>query len=123
VSRPALLLVVDDDPDLRLVVTSVLERQGYRVLSAENGAAALDLLARADELPHLILLDMMMPVMNGWAFCAARDQDPNLARIPVVLFSAHAEIDAETEALHAVASLQKPLRAPQLVEAVAKYVR
>jgi two-component system, chemotaxis family, chemotaxis protein CheY len=116
-----LVMVVDDDTDLRQAVADVLEAKGYRVETAENGAAALELLNDSDELPRVILLDMMMPVMDGWAFCAEKSRLPRIAGVPVIVFSAHADSHQVARDLHAVASLTKPLRAQQLVDMVAMH--
>jgi two-component system, chemotaxis family, chemotaxis protein CheY len=80
------VMVVDDDGDFRLLVRELLESEGCAVTEAANGKAALDILRRSD-LPHLILLDLMMPVMNGWDFHAAMQNDPALAGIPVAVLS------------------------------------
>src|ERR687888_179468 len=81
------VLVVDDDRDLRELLGAVLSSAGYEVLMAENGAAALSVLRTA--LPDLIILDLMMPVMNGWQFREAQCALPDYARIPVVCLSGH----------------------------------
>ena len=83
----ARVLVVDDDADIRQTVGMVLEEEGYEVQVAADGAAALALL-RAGPPPALILLDLMMPVMNGWQFREAQTADETLAAIPVVVISA-----------------------------------
>lgn len=80
------ILVVDDDADVREVLRLFLEGRGFRVREAENGADALDALAR--ERPSLILLDMMMPVMSGPELLERMRPDPELASIPVLLVTA-----------------------------------
>ena len=117
------LLVVDDDPDLRETVADVLTGAGYIVETAANGALALDWLKQAGVLPDLILLDMMMPVMDGWAFSDAKRQVPELAPIPVIVFSAHADISDAVRDVDAVSSLKKPLGAKALLDAIANHVR
>ncbi len=116
------VLVVDDDPDLRETVADVLTRAGYRVATASNGAVALEMLKAGDALPDLILLDMMMPVMDGWAFSEEKRKLPELAGIPVIVFSAHADISDAASRVNAVSSLRKPLRAKPLLAAVASQV-
>jgi CheY-like chemotaxis protein len=109
-ARPgAPLFVVDDDDDIRAVVMESLEEEGYRSLGAENGAEALALLRGLRELPSAILLDMMMPVMDGAAFCAELALEPRLAAIPVVIMSASARIEATARQLHASGFLAKPI--------------
>src|SRR5438270_13782141 len=80
-----IVLVVDDDDDIRDFMELGLRDAGYRVLSAENGASALDVLARAQS--DLILLDMRMPVMDGWAFARAYHQKPP-PHVPIVVVTA-----------------------------------
>jgi CheY-like chemotaxis protein len=80
------VLVVDDHPDLRLSLQRLLERAGYHVLEAGNGAEGLEQLRRARV--DVVVLDIDMPVMNGRAFLAARTADPDLSRVPVVVYSA-----------------------------------
>jgi len=81
------ILVVDDDTDLREGLADLLQSRGYRVLTADDGAKALRWLRKSDA-PSLILLDLMMPVMDGHEFIAQRSADPVLTRIPVVVISA-----------------------------------
>jgi len=81
------ILIVDDDADLRDALTDLLESRGYRISSADDGAKALRWLRESDA-PSLILLDLMMPVMDGHEFIAQRNADPVLAGIPVVVISA-----------------------------------
>ena len=83
------VLVVDDHPELRSVLRQVLERSGYHVVLAENGAAGLERVR--DGSIDLIVLDIDMPIMNGRAFLASRARDTSLARIPVVVYSADAQ--------------------------------
>lgn len=81
------LLVVDDEEDIRESLRMVLEFEGYQVHTAANGKEALELLAAAEP-PCVILLDLMMPVMNGWEFAARLHADPATAAIPVIIVSA-----------------------------------
>ena len=81
-----ILFVVDDEPDIRETLRLVLECEGYSVETAANGREALELLQRA--VPCVILLDLMMPVMNGWEFAEQLRQRPEGASIPVVVVTA-----------------------------------
>lgn len=81
------ILVVDDDPNLQEALTDLLESKGYQVTSADNGVSALQLLRQSDA-PCLILLDLMMPVMDGHEFLAQVSADDVLAKIPVVVVTA-----------------------------------
>ena len=80
------------DLELRTALVEALREKGYLVASAGNGREGLELLRDAPA-PRLILLDLLMPVMNGWQFCSAKQADPSLAPIPVVALSAAAKTD------------------------------
>jgi CheY-like chemotaxis protein len=83
------VLLVEDDEDLRETLCEVLEDRGYRPTRASNGEEALKLLRANGAKPSVILLDLMMPVMNGWQFLGERENDPALRRIPVIVLTAH----------------------------------
>src|SRR5262245_13335746 len=88
-SGPRLVLIVDDDHDIREALSQVLGDEGWVVATAADGREALDYLdAHRDALPEVILLDLMMPVMSGGEFRAEQLKDPSLAPIPVVVISA-----------------------------------
>jgi CheY-like chemotaxis protein len=92
----ARVLIVDDEFDIRQAVAEVLSEEGYQVLSAGDGAEALAYLREFR--PNLVLLDLMMPGMNGWEFRAAQQGDPDIRSIPVVVLSAlgrESTIDAD----------------------------
>ena len=116
---PCGVLVVEDDPDLRHLMSRLLALEGFEPLVAANGREALDLL-RAVPLPRLILLDLMMPVMDGWQFRAEQRADPALAEIPVVLTTAVPHTERFNE-LHAAAILQKPWDLGELLDIVRRY--
>jgi CheY-like chemotaxis protein len=82
-------MVVEDDQDVRTSLVQALEDEGYAVSAAENGQEALTLLRAATEiLPRLILLDLMMPVLDGQGFLAEQSRDARLAQIPVLVLTA-----------------------------------
>lgn len=111
----ARVLVVDDELDIRQAVAEVLAEEGHQVVAASDGAEALERL-RAFH-PNLVLLDLMMPVMNGWEFRSAQKCDPDLSGIPVIVVSAlgrDAAIDAE-------GFLQKPFDLDELLSAVSRH--
>lgn len=117
---PRRLLVVEDDPDLSGLLTIILSDAGYRVRAAENGAVAL---ARvAEEMPELILLDMRMPVMNGWEF--AREfrarYGRRAARILVVTAAENARNRAQE--IDADGWIEKPFDLDAVLEAVARHL-
>lgn len=85
--EPRRILLIDDDADLRESMSEALGGAGFVVSCAANGREALDRLS-SGELPDVILLDLLMPVMNGWQFCEERKRDPRLVAIPVIAMSA-----------------------------------
>lgn len=111
------ILVVEDDLTIRETMGEILEDEGYRVLYAEHGMAALAQL-HASPPPNLILLDLMMPVMNGWEFRVRQLQDPQLSRIPVVVVSGVPSTELQLNSLQAVDVLSKPIEVPRLLRVV-----
>jgi CheY-like chemotaxis protein len=107
------VLVVDDDFDLRESICEVLSRRGYAVSTAPNGQAALDLLLDGFR-PSLIVLDLMMPVMNGQELLASLEQRGDLARIPILICSAK----PTARAMLTRYCLPKPFGATELIQAV-----
>jgi CheY-like chemotaxis protein len=102
----ALVLVVEDDLDIREVMRMVLEASGYEVLEAGDGAEAL-VVARAHR-PRLILLDLMMPGMDGFQFRESQLRDPAIAAIPVVIVSGGGALPQKAAELGAAGYLVKP---------------
>jgi CheY-like chemotaxis protein len=111
------ILVVDDDDDSREVIGTILEVEGYDVVKRANGAEALDYLLQATARPSCILLDLKMPVMDGWTFLRERDRNPDLESIPVVVLSGQSDIDDQVIAAHAT-YLRKPVSVERLNEAM-----
>jgi CheY-like chemotaxis protein len=109
------IYVVDDDTDLRETLGELLAEEGYRPSLCENGRVALDRL-RAGERPGLILLDLMMPEMNGWQFREAQLEDPRLRDIPVVVMTASRGFEGHP--ISASEVLFKPIGLGELVQAV-----
>jgi two-component system, chemotaxis family, chemotaxis protein CheY len=112
------ILVVDDDADIRTAVRDVLEDEGYRVALAAHGSAALRWMAEAREPPGLILLDMMMPEMDGWQVMAEMERTPTLTDVPVLVFSAYGDVQRVESIPRAHGLLRKPLRMEELLKAV-----
>lgn len=112
-----IVLVVDDETDIRQALAEVLTFEGYQVVDARDGQEALD--KARQYRPELVLLDLMMPRMNGWEFRRAQKGDRALARIPVVVLSAF-ENDGD---LDAEAYIEKPFDVEELVSAVRRYAR
>ena len=86
------IVVVDDDDDVRNAVRTILEDEGHRTVGAATGEEALLLLEDSEHRPSLILLDLMMPEMDGWQFLARIDGQADLHAIPVALMSAHPSV-------------------------------
>jgi CheY-like chemotaxis protein len=110
------ILIVDDDADVRAAIAEILTEAGYEVSCAANGAEALAQLA-SPQPPKAILLDLMMPVMDGWTFRLRQRMDPRLAAIPTVVISA--ALPGEVRGgglLDADAVLPKPFQTERLVD-------
>jgi CheY-like chemotaxis protein len=114
------ILLVEDDSDIRDVMEAVLCEEGYTVCPAENGLRGLEL-ARARS-PALILLDLMMPVMTGWEFRVYQRAEPALANIPVIVVSAIPPGSVDVESLAAAAYIPKPFEFDVLVRTVEEHV-
>src|ERR1700752_3322578 len=102
------ILVVDDDPDVRTALAAVLETHGYDVVEAENGREALDRLRNGPAV-CLILLDLFMPEMDGWAFRVKKKKTPAHAAIPVVVMTADSAAAIRALAPGVVAAMTKPV--------------
>ncbi len=111
-----LVLVVDDDPDIRSALTSVLEVEGYSVVSATHGGEALEQLRTCR--PQLIVLDLMMPVMDGPTFMAAKNSDPTISAIPILVMTATTRQRIEG----ATGFLRKPFDLETFLTAVARCI-
>jgi CheY-like chemotaxis protein len=114
-----LVLVVDDDRDIRDSLIETLEDYGYQASGAANGAEALAML-RTSPRPCLILLDLMMPVMDGRGFREEQLKNPAWADIPVVVISAYGNVEAQAQEL-ATAFVRKPVSTRPLIDVVRRY--
>ena len=112
----ASVLIVEDDRDTREMLGRFLELEGFEVQTAANGELALQVLQ--DERPSVIILDLMMPVMNGWQFRVAQQSDPNLSHIPVVVVTA-AGVREDIPAINADGWLSKPVDFDRLLATIA----
>jgi len=109
------VLIVDDDPNLQRLMTKFLKLEGFSSIPASNGREALEYL-RGGGNASVILLDLRMPVMDGWAFRKEQQSDPGLAEIPVVVLTG---IDGEHMIeLGAAAAFHKPVSFPETVGVV-----
>jgi CheY-like chemotaxis protein len=112
------VLLVEDDIDIRQTLAEILLIEGYEVVTATNGKEGLQLLRESVQPPCLILLDLMMPVMNGWEFLEFRKGDQALATIPVVVVSARGERKSPEGA---EAYIKKPVELINLLTTVKQY--
>jgi CheY-like chemotaxis protein len=110
------VLVVEDDEDIRDSLMDFLQDHGYQTVGAVNGRDALDQLRAPDLRPAAIILDLMMPVMDGKAFREEQLRIPALSRIPVILISAHRNVSESGAEFDLAHRLQKPLDLPALLQ-------
>jgi len=111
------VLVVDDDPDILQTLALCLSTEGYRVLMAANGRQALDLLLK--EKPACILLDLMMPVMDGWQFVGELETR-GWRKTPLLILSADRAVQGHAQKLKAEAYLAKPFDLDELLGKVSQ---
>lgn len=112
------VLIVEDDADLREMMAQLLSLEGYRAETVSNGKEALEYLSHSDR-PDVILLDLMMPIMDGWSFRREQLHDPRLSEVPVVVLSA---VDPSRSAeLGGASFLKKPLDFDRLLELVRRF--
>ena len=112
------ILVVDDDADIRDSLREVLEDEGYDVTCVANGREALDHLRTASPAPCVILLDLMMPIMDGWQFRREQKANPEISEIPLIVITATGNRPVLIDAAELVL---KPLELVRLFEAVERY--
>jgi len=115
------ILIVDDDFAIRDSLSQLLEGEGFLVTTVSDGQEALDLLLRSSEQPCLILLDLMMPGVNGWEFRRRQQENPTLASIPVAIISANRNLKAQASTLEAHGYIDKPIDTEALFEIVGRY--
>jgi CheY-like chemotaxis protein len=112
-----MVLVIDDDVEIRQALTDILEDEDYTVVAAANGKEALEIVARGP-VPDVILLDVMMPVMDGWHFLSARLNHPRLVEVPIIIISAGNEAETEARKVGAYRVLKKPLHLDDLMSRI-----
>ena len=111
------ILVVEDEHDALDSIVELLETEGYRAVGAHNGQEALDVL-RAGVQPRLILLDLKMPVMDGWDFCGILAADRNFSEIPVAIVTASASLPSLPARRHDAGFFVKPINFDRLLRTV-----
>lgn len=114
------VLIVEDDEDLREMMAQLLTIEGFQTVAVANGREALEHLHAAEK-PDVILLDLMMPVMDGWEFRRRQKAEPDLAHVPVIVLSALDPSRAAT--VDAAAFLKKPLDFDRLLDLVREHCR
>jgi len=113
-----IVLVVDDEEMTRKLLRLMLERDGFVIVEAEDGLEALEIIKR--EMPDVIIMDVMMPNMDGFSACQALRSKPETAKIPIILLSARAQAEAIRAGLSAGANryMTKPISKPELVQTI-----
>jgi CheY-like chemotaxis protein len=119
------ILIVEDDPDVREMLATLLTTEGFHAVGAEDGLEALHLLRivrhRAPEMPCLILLDLSMPRLGGNEFRRVQLSDPTVSNVPVAVMSGAVDIEQRAQALGAVATVAKPIDYDLLLDIVRRY--
>jgi DNA-binding response OmpR family regulator len=115
------VLIVEDDEDIRADLAAILRIKGFAVAEAANGVEALAQMR--DELPCVLLLDLMMPEMNGWELGAIMQTEARLQKVPIVVVSGAGRLEQSTLSLAPAAILAKPFELAHLIDVVARYCR
>jgi CheY-like chemotaxis protein len=121
-SDSKIVLVVEDDPDIREVLEEMLDAGGHQVVTASNGREALAVLDRVAS-PCLVLLDLMMPVMSGFAFLEELERRPDRDRVSVLLISANAQVEQAARGTGVVGFVKKPFDLDDVLALVDDHAR
>lgn len=116
------ILIVEDDQDILDALVDLLSSEGYSVSTAENGQVALSHLRETETLPSVILLDLMMPIMDGKTFRAEQRMDPRLQSIPVVLMSADGRAESRLQEYGFEHYIRKPADVSTILEMVGRFM-
>lgn len=116
-NKNGLILLIEDDHDIRVAIRSTLEQAHYEVLSAPNGRSALEILKQFT--PDLIVLDMIMPIMDGEEFLQQKNKSPKLAEVPVVMISAFEE---KLKVMTDGTKLKKPFDMEKLLSSIPEII-
>lgn len=108
------ILIVEDDKEIRETITEVLEIEGYKVYAAGNGQEGIDILRNCETPPGLIILDLMMPVMDGYGFRDMQNRDEMMAAVPTVLLSADSNLVDKARQLGVKNFIKKPVEIAEL---------
>jgi CheY-like chemotaxis protein len=117
-SSRRIVMLIDDDEDVRTTMSELLTTRGYSTLEAENGKQAIEVLTKAARLPMLMILDMAMPVLDGRGFLRLRARDPILREIPVFVVSA-SEPSILLEGIEMF--MRKPVEVTRLLQIIGRY--
>ncbi len=112
------IFIVEDDVDVRETLAEVLTEEGYKTHTFSEGRAALDHLRAGGPYPALILLDLMMPNMDGWEFRAEQRRSTDINKVPTVILSADGNVEENMASLQADGYLRKPVHIQRLLETV-----
>lgn len=115
------IFVIEDSKEIRDLIKMLYESEGYEVGFASNGQEGLEKLLALDQLPGIILLDLMMPVMDGAQFRAEQIKIPRLSNIPVIVMTADSHIGAKAELMGVTGHLRKPVGVEALLELAKDY--
>ena len=117
-AKRCLVAIIEDDSEFRTMLRELLEEEQYRVIALGNGAEALETL-RGDTVPNVILLDVSMPVMDGFDFLRFRNEDPQLSAVPVVLVTNAKPHERPTIGVNDV--VRKPIDIDEILFAIKRY--
>ncbi|HJS43206.1 MAG TPA: response regulator [Gemmatimonadales bacterium] len=117
-AKRCLVAIIEDDTEFRNMLRELLEEEQYRVVAVSNGAEALETL-RGNTVPNVILLDVSMPVMDGFDFLRIRNDDPRLAQVPVVLVTNAKPHERPTVGVNDV--VRKPIDIDEILFAIKRY--
>ncbi len=109
------ILIVEDDPEIRESLAELLRLEGYEITTASNGVEALEVLEKSGVKPQLIILDILMPEMNGIEFLERRQTEPNFRSIPTMVLSCNKVQEKTAQRLGITSFLQKPVGADNLL--------
>jgi two-component system OmpR family response regulator len=115
---PTSILVIEDEDDIRETLCDFFVEEGFTVAQAMNGKEALKWLDLPQSKADLILLDLMMPIMNGKEFLALREKNKNLRKIPVIIMSADNQTQEKAHALDVDLFIKKPIEIEKLISLV-----
>jgi CheY-like chemotaxis protein len=115
------IFIIEDDKSIRENLQELLETAGYSVETASNGREALNKLSVSSQLPSLIILDLMMPIMDGYQFRKEQEIDPKLSLIPVVITTAGGNIESKVFRLGAKAYFKKPFDIDDVLNTVKRF--